>query len=213
MNRNVVLAGDPISSGGYVLVGEAGRIRINGVPIAGIGGRAWCSVCRSTGGFARSGGPHRRGVFGAEEAFEDDLVLCQCAVAPRLVALAVTQGAPHYTVDDRRETLGVVPPPVRRFINLGPRRRARPMQPHSIQFAVTGAATGQILADVSYRIILDNNNEYIGMTDSAGLTEVVGSDIPFTARIEAPYYDGKRTISRIDTNTKSNSAGTDLCSC
>lgn len=211
MNRNVVLAGDPISSGGYVLVDSASRIRINGVPIAGIGGRAWCAVCRSTGGFARSGGPHRGGVFGVEEAFEDDLVLCQCAVAPRLIALAVTQGAPHYTVDDRRETLGLVPPPMRRFINLGPRRKPRAMQPHSIQFSITNKTTGASLCNASYRIILDNNTEYIGLADDQGLTEIIGSDVPFTARIETPYYDGKRAISCIGTNSNITDTNTDSC--
>jgi len=68
------------------------------------------------------------------------------------------------------------------------------MQAHSIQFSVTNQTTGEVLANTSYRIILDNNVEYIGVTDARGLTEIVGNDSPFTAELEAPYYGYEHPI-------------------
>lgn len=200
VDRKVVLVGDPPTSGGAVLPNGC-KSYVNGVSKATQDSKVRCDACSSIGTIARAGGPFRPGVYGSHEVLEGDLVLCKCAVAPLLIAKAVSSGPPVLWVDDRIEKFGAVGPPLRQFINLTPWRAERPKEAHSIQFAVTNKTDKAALINASYRIIMDNNTEYIGITDAEGLTEIVGNNVPFTAKIQVPYYDGRRKIASIQNNT------------
>lgn len=152
VSRKVVLVGDPPSSGGAVLPNGC-RSTVNDVSKATQDSKVRCYACNSIGTIARAGGPFRPGVYGSFEVLEGDLVLCKCAVAPHLIARAVSSRPPLVMVDDRIETMGAALPPFRQFINLTPWRKARPKEAHSIQFEVTHEKTGGILRNISYRII------------------------------------------------------------
>jgi len=57
------------------------------------------------------------------------------------------------------------------------------------------------LANVRYRIVLDDGREFIGVTDKNGHTEKVTSDYAQNAKIEIPYYDHCHADSTIESNT------------
>ena len=167
MERKVVVVGDPPNTGGAVLANDC-RATINGVSKALMGGKVRCDACKSVGRIAKAGGPYRAGLFGGEEVLEGDLVLCKCAVMPRLVALAVSSRPPLVVADDRIESLGAVRPPMREFIDLTPWLKPRERQAHSIQFEVRDRKTGELSTRTCYRICVEPNTFYIGMTDENG---------------------------------------------
>ena len=187
MLRKAILVGDPPFSGGAVLP-NASRSTINGVSRAMIGGKVWCASCKTEGFIAKAGGPYRSTYCGEEEALEGDLVICRCPVPPKLQAVAVSSRLPMVLIDDRIESLGALPPPFRRFVNMHPTRRAVRGLAHSIQFKLTNKTTGALLANAPYRISSNHNAEYHGLTDSYGLTELVEYEDSFAVEIEAPYY-------------------------
>jgi len=191
MLRKVVVVGDPPSSGGAVLPNDC-RSSINDVAKAWIGGKVWCEACQSVGLITKAGGPYRPMAYGGEEVLEGDLVLCQCPVAPKLIAKAVSSAPPLVIVDDRVESLGALPPPFRQFCNFSGVRCAPHDLPHEISFTVLDERNREPKAHMRYLISLSNNVEYIGVTDSNGTTELIGNDQPFTATIEIPYYGGRK---------------------
>lgn len=209
MERNVVLVGDPASSGGAVLPNDC-RSNVNGVAKALMGGKVWCAACKSVGFIAKSGGPYRPNLWGDEEVLDGDLVICKCPAPPKLHALAVSSRPPRVYVDDRIETLGVLPPPFRKFINMRKVRRTSYGLAHSLQFELKNKATGELSANTRYRILLSTNTEYQGLTDSTGLTEVVENDTPFTAQLEAPYYGDSTDQSFLDSGGQCDA---DSCAC
>jgi hypothetical protein len=104
MMRRIAVVGDELSPGGGQLKGYAGRPAFfNGHQPALIGGDAYCEVCRSVGIIAKSGGP-RRMQFMGEIALDGDIVLCRCAIPPRIHA--VLAGEKWY--DDLAESKGMV---------------------------------------------------------------------------------------------------------
>jgi hypothetical protein len=105
MRRRIAVVGDKLERGGEILpydgrgftFGDAGR------QVALIGGFAYCEACKSTGTIAKSGGP-RRIRFMGETAADGDVVLCNCATPPSIVATL----AGDSWCDDLAETMGVV---------------------------------------------------------------------------------------------------------
>lgn len=212
MLRKVVVVGDPPSSGGAVLPNNC-RSSINDVAKAWIGGKVWCEACKSEGLIAKAGGPYRPMAYGGEEVLEGDLVLCQCPVAPKLIAKAVSSGPPMVTVDDRIESLGALPPPFRQFCNFSGVRCSPHDLPHTIQFQVIDEESGKPVPHTRYLLVLSNNTEVIGITDAKGFTDPVGNDTPFTADIKVPYYGGRKGKETPPINSDDLSKGglTDLC--
>ncbi|MBK1616137.1 hypothetical protein CKO44_22025 [Rubrivivax gelatinosus] len=57
-----------------------------------------------------------------------------------------------------------------------------------LRFLLKDEMTGRPVVSMSYRITLESGEEFIGKSDSDGLTQLVGSDTRCAANIEAPYY-------------------------
>lgn len=209
MERNVVLVGDPPSTGGAVLPNDC-RSYVNDVAKALMGGKVWCAACQSEGFIAKAGGPYRPNFCGVEEVLDGDLVICKCPVPPKLHALAVSSRPPQVYVDDRVETLGSLPPPFRQFINMRKSQKICHGLPHSLQFELKNQTTGEPLTNTPYRILLSTNTEYQGLTNSSGLTELIENDTPFTAQLEAPYYGDGTNQSSLDSGGQ---CGADTCAC
>ncbi|CAD6560409.1 hypothetical protein LMG27952_07114 [Paraburkholderia hiiakae] len=94
-----IVEGDPLTSGGNSQVIEGnrnctiddqeGRSRAQTY----LGHKAWCAACQSIGVIAAGAGisDHLRGIDytigGAQEAVDGDIVICKCAIHPRLIAV------------------------------------------------------------------------------------------------------------------------------
>ena len=209
MERNVVLVGDPPTTGGAVLPNDC-RSYVNDVAKALVGGKVWCAACKSEGFIAKAGGPYRPTFCGVEGVLDGDLVICQCPAPPTLHALAVSSRPPQVYVDDRVETLEILPPPFRQYVNLRDTEKVCHHLAHSLRFELKNTVTGKLLPNTPYRILLSTNTQYVGISDSSGLTETVENDTPFTAQLEAPYYGNPTQDSFLDSGLQ---YSTDNCSC
>jgi uncharacterized Zn-binding protein involved in type VI secretion len=77
---------------------------------------------------------------------------------------------------------------------------------HDMHFLVKDEVTGSAVADMPYRLTLDDGTSVTGKTDGNGLTQKISSSSVQTARIEVPYYGD--STSTIDTD-----CGYDACHC
>jgi len=77
---------------------------------------------------------------------------------------------------------------------------------HDQHFLVQDEKTGKPLANIPYKITLENGKSIEGKTDASGLTEKISDTSSTIATLEAPYY-GNSTSS---TNTN---GGHDTCCC
>lgn len=105
MQRRIAVVGDKLEYGGEILPysGRAFTMGNAGHQAALIGGAAYCEACQSTGTIAKAGGP-RRLEFMGETAANGDVVLCDCATPPRIVATLAGES----WCDDLAETMGIV---------------------------------------------------------------------------------------------------------
>ena len=104
MKRRIAVVGDRLEHGGEILPYRGRVFHIGaGHQAALIGGSAYCEACKCAGTIAKTGGP-RRIEFMGETAADGDVVLCNCAVPPRIVATL----AGDAWCDDLVETMGVV---------------------------------------------------------------------------------------------------------
>lgn len=87
MLRHVLCVGDEPETGGYIEpLTSAAPSTIMGNPVAFIGGKAFCNVCKTFGLISKSGGLHRNTNCGREIALDGDVLNCQCPTKPRIVA-------------------------------------------------------------------------------------------------------------------------------
>ncbi|WP_342356562.1 PAAR domain-containing protein [Burkholderia puraquae] len=86
MKRRIAVVGDSLSSGGTVNAYDAPPFRVHGHQAALIGGNAFCTACQCVGTIAKAGGPYRI-KFRGEVALDNDVVMCNCATPPHIVAL------------------------------------------------------------------------------------------------------------------------------
>lgn len=64
---------------------------------------------------------------------------------------------------------------------------------YDLAFLIKDERTGEPLANVPYRIALNDGRSIEGRTDTAGRTEVIHSDHPEHATLTAPYYGNVST--------------------
>jgi hypothetical protein len=88
MRRRIAVVGDTLSSGGEALpYAQQHGFTFHGHKAALIGEQAYCSICKSAGVIAKSGGARRLGYMSSREAALDgDIVLCKCPRRPQIVA-------------------------------------------------------------------------------------------------------------------------------
>ncbi|RFO95963.1 hypothetical protein DIC66_16185 [Rhodoferax lacus] len=184
MERKAVLVGDPPSSGGAVMPGAFTQATVKGVPYATIGGAVHCVACKSIGTIAKAGGPYRLPMYGFEMALENDIVLCKCQVPPKLVAKTISSGTPKVTVDDRMESLGVVPSPVAGAAGVADDTALYPLVGRSFATALTKHDQQFMLLDANsrplsaafYSVRLPTGKVVHGVANGRGLTDRYETD-------------------------------------
>ena len=187
--RNLVLVGDPLSTGGAVLPHNHNLDTRKGVSFAYINGKVHCDTCNSIGVIAKAGGPSRLNFRGQEAALEGDIVLCKCSVPPTLVAKAVTTSKPGVWADDLDQTLGVVPP-----VNKAEWLLSKGYQPedfgldHKIRFHAVDKS-GIPITSMPYKVTLADGTEHFGATDAQGMTKTIYTHSNHPAKLEIPYHD------------------------
>jgi len=165
MLRRIAVVGDQLDTGGHVVHYEDRMCTCadGGHQVALIGGAAYCEQCKSIGAIAKTGGPRRVNFMG-ETAAHGDVVLCNCATPPRIIATLAGEswcddGAPDAPPFPARVSESVI----------------RPHTLHDEQFALTDS-TGRPLVGVRYRVRLNEATIASGVTDASGKTQRISID-------------------------------------
>ncbi len=66
---------------------------------------------------------------------------------------------------------------------------------HDLHFLVQDEITGKPLANIPYKITLENGKSVEGITDESGLTEKISDNSSTIATLEAPYYGNSTSTS------------------
>ncbi|MGF6572559.1 Zn-binding Pro-Ala-Ala-Arg (PAAR) domain-containing protein, incolved in TypeVI secretion [Paraburkholderia fungorum] len=86
MHRKMIVQGDKTTKNGVVTTGDP-TMTCGGKPLAFVGAEVSCPACNSTGKIANVM-PYMPMTFcgGKQVALEDDICLCKCDPAPKLIA-------------------------------------------------------------------------------------------------------------------------------
>jgi len=171
MLRRIAVVGDQLSTGGRIEQYEGPICTWEGHQIAIIGGAAYCEKCKSPGVIAKTGGP-RRIEFMGETAADGDIVLCDCATPPRIIAKLAGES----WCDDGAHNA----PPLSAHVS---QSMIQSHVKHDEQYALTDSA-GRPLAGVRYRVRVNETTLASGVTDANGKTRRVATD-----GIKRLYFD------------------------
>lgn len=174
MLRRIAVVGDQLSTGGRIEQYEGPMCTWEGHQVVLIGGAAYCEGCKSLGVIAKAGGPRRIDFMG-ETAADGDVVLCNCATPPRIIAKLAGES----WCDDGAQS---APP-------LSTRASRSTIQSHGIhdeQYTLTDSA-GRPLAGVRYRVRINETILASGVTDANGKTQRVVTDV-----MKRLYFDVAR---------------------
>lgn len=176
MLRRIAVVGDELSAGGRILHYEGPIFSIgnSGRQVALIGGAAYCEACSSTGRIAKVGGPRRINFFTGETAAHGDIVLCNCATPPHIVA----ELAGEAWCDDEADVYAA-----RQAEEEAARVAAREHAIHDEQY-VLKSSDGRPIENMRYRIIIDDEHVMTGITNSSGETERVVTQRAASLRIQ-----------------------------
>ena len=166
MMRRIAVVGDQLDTGGQIAPysgpicawGNGGR------QVALIGGSAYCEACNSIGTIAKSGGPRRINFMG-ETAADGDIVLCNCATPPRIVAKLAGES----WCDDMAEEYEARKAAEARRVAM------RETATYDEQYTLADSH-GRPLAGVRYRVRVNAETVLSGVTDARGKTQRVTTD-------------------------------------
>jgi hypothetical protein len=169
MKRRIVVVGDRLSRGGYVLPYEQPMgFRFSGHMAALIGGEVYCESCKSCGFIVKAGGPKRLHYMSKHEvALDHELIACQCATPPHIVAELAGEawcddGAAEHTSTATN--------------NIASRDDSTSAAfNYSEQFVLFDAHTSHPLSAVRYRIRTASGRLFEGVTDGHGKTARVST--------------------------------------
>jgi hypothetical protein len=161
-----VVKDDPLDSGGRIVGGNP-RSMIEGPDRrmreqAYLGHQAWCATCQSYGVIRAGSGiaDYLRGwdlTINMQEAVDGDIVICQCARHPKLVAV-------YARWRSYEDSCGGSFTPATSGLS------TEPAVPYDEQFTLRDS-NGDPLANVRYRIVIDGDRVVTGTTDASGKTE------------------------------------------
>jgi uncharacterized Zn-binding protein involved in type VI secretion len=164
VQRLYLCVGDPPAGGGAVLPydGSSNTIGDGGHQVAKIGGKVRCDKCDSIGFIAKSGGS-RRVKFNGEMALDGDVCVCKCSPPPPIKA---TKTDSHWHCDEPH-----------------PNPYAKPIEyDEQIQF-IDG--NNKPVKNAYYKLHMQDETTFIGMTDEDGKTERFETDRPLkVVRVE-----------------------------
>lgn len=163
MRRYVITLGAPTSSGGSV-ISAASNSKIDGAAIALEGDLVTCPMCKTAGKIQCVGPRIPETWNGRNVALENDLCLCLCATAPRLVA---------------RQTLRcqVIKDTGRALSNPGQVAAVRGASHHGYteRFRLVDEHDGSPLAQREYAVVRASGQLEFGTSDALGLTHALSS--------------------------------------
>jgi uncharacterized Zn-binding protein involved in type VI secretion len=180
MRRYHITRGASTTAGGKV-VSASSHGHIDGKTIALEGDSIYCPACKSTGLIACAGPRIPELWNGRHVALEGDLCVCKCSRPPLLVP---SQSLRYQDVESNDVDVSGLPS--------GSGQRPNPPSPDigfDMHFVIKGKKTGKPLANVGYKITLEDGTTVIGRTDENGLTEKASANHPTIATIIASYYD------------------------
>lgn len=179
--RPFIREGDTLTPGGGVVqpVPQQCPVSYAGKNACFEGDPVYCNTCKSWG-ITKCVPPYRPHTApdGRQANLDGDLCICKCSTPPRLKTLS----------DNTR--MGFEEHEIARMAGAEPWLQYSGYKSFAYDqhFLAQDIKTGKPLENVKYKITLDDGREFIGFTDSNGLTEKVFSNSPQTATIEVPYY-------------------------
>ncbi|WP_330996026.1 M35 family metallo-endopeptidase [Burkholderia stagnalis] len=157
--------GDRTTAGGTVITGDAND-RLYDRERAYERDKVWCPARQSTG-YIVCDGPRlpTTDPDGREVALNDDLCVCKCEPSPRLLA---SQNVSYIDLDSG---------PVARLTD-GLAADTAVSVEHDEQYVLLDAKTDRPMADISYRIVTGCSQTFTGITNTAGQTNRIWTDLP-----------------------------------
>jgi uncharacterized Zn-binding protein involved in type VI secretion len=161
MRRYTITLGAPTSSGGKVISASSDG-KIDGLPIALEGDLVTCPVCK-TAGKILCVGPRIPETWGGKNvALENDLCICRCANAPRLMP---TQTLRCQVIKDTGRALS----------NPAPAARPEPGHAYNERFVLVGDDDGAPLPSREYAVVRASGKLEFGTSDAAGQTHALSA--------------------------------------
>ncbi len=177
--RAIIRQGDPTSHGGTVLEGFS-TFEVYGKPASGIGHKGYCPRCKRD--FVIVAGAENFTFCGTNVAVEGMQTSCGA------VLIATQHQALVDNVPGTQHAPGL---PVQTGTSSS-------LPAYDMHWILKGDQTGQPLANVPYKITLENGTEIIGQTDENGLTRKVSAPSAIIATIIAPYHEDNHSNDNSD---------------
>lgn len=161
MRRYSIKLHDKTTSGAFVTEGEPTTTH-HGTPLAFIGAAIYCPTCKSAGVIVASGPRLSVSFMGKQAALDNDLGMCKCRPAPRLIA---SQSTMSQSLNEN--TLAA-----QGYTAMG----APFLRHHDEQITLRDRSTRRVLANVQYRLKDSSSVIASGRTDVNGRTERIATD-------------------------------------
>jgi uncharacterized Zn-binding protein involved in type VI secretion len=204
MAKPIITIGCKTSHGGTVVSGSMVS-DVHGKSIARIGDKVPCPQCKGT--HIIVSGDLTLIVDGAAVARDGDKTSCGAVLIADQMTSLVDQGfASFLSSSDTNTSIEKSNSAASKQMQQTSATVAEHEHAYDLQFQLNGKDGGQPMANVPYKITLENGEEITGITDVNGLTQLVSNNSAIMAKLEAPYYGNSRK--QINTGI-----GQDTCHC
>lgn len=204
MAKPIITIGCKTSHGGSVVSGSMVS-DVHGKGIARVGDKVLCPQCKGT--YPIVSGDLTMIVDGAAVARDGDKTSCAAVLIADQMTSLVDQGfASFFSSSDTNTSIEKSNAAASKQIQQTSATVAEHEQAYDLQFQLNGKDSGQSMANVPYKITLENGEEITDITDANGLTQLVSNNSAIMAKLEAPYYGNSRK--QINTGI-----GQDACHC
>jgi uncharacterized Zn-binding protein involved in type VI secretion len=173
MERYRLRMGDQSIVGGTITDGDFGFV-IDDRATAVIGGEVQCPACSSVGVIVAFGPRHYDYINGRMQALDGDLCACNCSPSPVLQA---SQWFSSHSFDG-------YPDGYSGWANFHTTEFSQTERRYDECVRLRNRRTGQPLANVSYRVLLNGSVFITGRTDTAGLTQRISAPAAITLEIQ-----------------------------
>ncbi len=163
MRRYTITLGAPTSNGGRVISASA-EVKIDGMPIVLEGDLVACPVCKTAGKILCVGPRIPETLNGKNVALENDLCVCRCPVAPKLMPI---QNLRSQVLKDTGRALS----------NPAPAQAARGVsgQVYTDRFVLVDDHDGAPLPAREYAVVRANGKLEFGTSNAAGETHLLST--------------------------------------
>jgi uncharacterized Zn-binding protein involved in type VI secretion len=170
--RRVIRLGDRTSHGGYV-VAATSHFTVMGMDVARLGDKCTCPKKGHNNCYIVEGDPDWT-IDGIPVALEGHKLSCGAV----LISSMPNAGRDDWGGSSSSSSLQPAVSSVSKTEEIA----------HDIHFLVEDESTGRPLANIPYKITLENGKSVEGKTDERGLTEKISDTSSTIASLEAPYY-------------------------